>query len=184
LTVAEIESVLKAIDRQTAKGKRDYAMTLLLSVYGLRGIEVVRLRLDDIDWREHKLTIGPRKAGNRTTYPLTVPVGEAILTYLRNGRPESSHRQVFLSAVAPFGPLVRITQLIQQYMARASVRVARPGSHTFRYSCAQRLFEEGLSLKEIGDCLGHARPESTQRYTKIAIEQLRAVASGDGEDLL
>src|SRR5208282_3594090 len=102
LTRAEVEAVLAAVDRQTPQGRRDYPMLLLLAVYGLRGIEVIRLRLDDIDWRKQVLSVRARKAGNHTAYPLAVSVGEAIVSYLQNGRPQSTHREVFLSTVAPF----------------------------------------------------------------------------------
>jgi integrase/recombinase XerD len=187
LTRAEIDAVLAVIDRKTPVGLRDYAIVSLLAVYGLRGIEVVRLRLDDLDWRRRLLFIRGRKAGNNTTYPLSASVGDAIVAYLRDGRRESSHRRLFLTTVAPFTPLASSDALIAQvkrYLALAGLRVARPGTHTFRYSCAQRLFEQGLPLKTIGDYLGHRDTTVTQRYTKIALEQLRDVAVGVGEDLL
>jgi integrase/recombinase XerD len=118
---------------------------------------------------------------------LSASVGDAIVAYLRDGRPESSHRCVFLTTVAPFTPLASTDALIgrvKQYLAKAGLRVTRPGTHSFRYSCAQRLFEQGLPLKTIGDYLGHRDTTVTQRYTKIALEQLRDVAVGGGEDLL
>jgi integrase/recombinase XerD len=187
LTRAEIESVLAVIDRLTPLGKRDYAMLLLLAVYGLRGIEVRRLRLDDIDWRNETLRIVNRKAGNTTTYPLAAAVGDAILSYLKDGRPASTHREVFLTVTAPITPLASTDSQgnqLRKYMAQAGVTVERPRTHLFRYSCASRLFEQGLDLKTIGDYLGHAHPKSTQGYTKIALDQLREVALGDAEDLL
>jgi site-specific recombinase XerD len=114
-------------------------------------------------------------------------VADAIVEYLRNGRPVSSHREVFLSVIAPFRPLrsgFALASHIVKYLQRAGIAVDRPGTHLFRYSCAQRLFEEGMSLKFIGDYLGHADLHSTLRYTKIAFDQLREVALGDAEDLL
>ena len=187
LTRAEIDAVLAVIDRQTSVGRRDYAMVSLLAVYGLRGIEVVHLRLDDLDWHRQLLHIRHRKAGNNTTYPLSVPVGEAILSYLQQGRPSSTHREVFLTVNAPFTPLAPgdgLANRVKKYLAKAGIRVEKPGTHSFRYSCAQRLFEKGLPLKTIGDYLGHRDTSTTQRYTMIAIDQLREVALGDGEDLL
>jgi integrase/recombinase XerD len=187
LTRTEVEAVLAAIDRQSSQGKRDYAMFLLLTTYGLRGIEVRRLRLDEIDWRNEKFHIRKRKAGNNTTYPLAASVGEAILSYLKNGRPKSAHRQVFLSIRPPIYPLNAtgtVTSLAQKYMRLAGVQVEMAGTHTFRYSCAQRLLEVGTPLKNIGDYLGHGHPDSTQHYMKIAVEQLREVANGGAEDLL
>jgi integrase/recombinase XerD len=187
LTRPEIESVLVAIDRSTALGRRNHAMILLLAVYGLRGGEVIRLRLNDIDWRNQILHIRRRKAGNNSTYPLSSEVGEAIVAYLQQGRPTSPLREVFLRTCAPFTRLASSASLnfwVKRYVARSGIRVARPGTHSFRYSCAQRLFEQGMPIKSIGDFLGHRGTVTTQRYTKIALEQLREVASGDGEELL
>jgi site-specific recombinase XerD len=187
LTEEEVKTVLSVVDRQAPRGRRNYAMMMLLCVYGLRGIEVIRLRLEQIDWRNERLLVRARKAGNSTSYPLTASVGEALLSYLQAGRPAVSHREVFLSIKPPFLPLQTthaLSRLTRAFMARANVQVKRPGTHTFRYSCAQRLFERGISLKAVGDFLGHRDPNSTQRYTKIAISELRQVALGDGEDVL
>lgn len=187
LTRSEVKAVFAVVDRLSPRGKRDFAMMLLLSVYGLRGIEVVRLRLDDINWRNQILHIRGRKAGNQTIYPLSASVGEAILSYLRDERPESEHREVFLTISPPFSPFANSGTLchhVKAYIAKAGIRIDRPGMHAFRYSCAQRLLGKGESLKTIGDYLGHSHPQSTQRYTKIAIDQLRDVAIGDGEDVL
>jgi integrase len=187
LTTAEVQAVVAAVDRQAPLGRRNYATLLLLAVYGLRGIEVRRLRLDDIDWRQRQLHIRRRKAGNSTTYPLDLAVGEAIVAYLRNDRPVSPHREVFLSSMPPFPPLrttASLSRFVRASMAKAGVSVGRPGTHTFRYSCAQRLLEREVPLKAIGDFLGHHDPSSTQHYMKIALGQLRDVAQGDGEDLL
>jgi integrase/recombinase XerD len=187
LIAAEVQAVLAVVNRQVPMGRRNYAILLLLAVYGLRGIEVRRLRLDDIDWRQRQLHIRRRKADNNTTYPLDLAVGEAIAAYLRNDRPDSPHREVFLSVLPPFAPL-RTThalgRMARAYMAQAGVCVDHPGTHTFRYSCAQRLLEEEVPLKVIGDFLGHQDPSSTQRYMKIALGQLHEIALGDGEDLL
>jgi len=187
LTRPEVEAMLAAIDRQQARGRRDYAMVLLLATYGLRGIEVIHVRLDDIDWRGQKLHIRRRKAGNNSTYPLTGPVGDALLSYLQHGRPDSTHREVFLSFRAPFlplGPKGALASVVRKHLALAGVRVERPGTHTFRYSCAQRLVEQGMPLKTVADYLGHLDVNTTYRYTMIAMDQLRDVASGEGEDLL
>lgn len=187
LTEEEVKAVLAVINRQTPRGRRNYAMMMLLSVYGLRGIEVIRLCLDEIDWRNQRLFIRRRKAGNSTTYPLTPSVGEALLDYLQAGRVAVSHREVFLSIKPPFLPLRTtgaISRLTRKFMAQANIRVERPGTHTFRYSCAQRLLERGIPLKSVGDFLGHRDPGSTQHYTKIAFGELRQVALGDGEDML
>lgn len=187
LTRAEIETVLARIDRTTVVGRRDYAMVMLLAVYGLRGAEVIQLGLGDIDWRGQLLHVRNRKAGNSTTYPLSTSVGDAILAYLQRGRPPSRFRQVFLTKSAPYRPLGSgdcIANQIRKYLTAAGVRIAKPGTHSFRYSCAQRLFEVGQPLKVIGDYLGHSQVDTTRRYTMIDFERLRDVALGDGEELL
>ena len=183
---SQMQAILSQIDRTTSAGLRDYAMILLLTTYGLRGIEVIRLRLDDVDWANNVLHIKARKAGNNTDYPLASSVAKALIQYLKKTRPRSSHRHLFLSLKVPYGPLACTWALgdrIRQYMKAAGIQVARPGAHTFRYSCAQSLLKRGTPLKVISDYLGHIEPGTTQQYIKIAIDDLRGVALGDGEEV-
>ena len=182
----EIKSMLSAVDQNSAIGKRDYAILMLLSTYGLRGIEVTQLRLEDIDWRAKKIRFCGRKSGSNSTYPLTKPVAESIISYLENSRHESRYREVFISHRAPFKPIrtVAIRHIVQKYLKIAGIDTHLRGAHILRYSCAQRLFENDFSTKVIGDYLGHRSPETTQRYIKIDIKHLREVALNDGEDIL
>jgi len=185
LTRAQVQDVLSVVDRNTPVGRRDYPMLLLLATYGLRGCEVIRLRLDDIDWPRKILHIRKRKAGNSTSYPLADSAAQAIITYLQEGRPASPHREIFLKLRPPHAPLGRrFNKQVCKYLGQAGIAIAHPGTHIFRYSCAQRLFAEGMTLKSIGDYLGHGSLDSTLRYTKIDVDQLRAVACNTGEDLL
>src|SRR5262249_17971211 len=98
---AETERMLAPVDGRGAVGKRDYAILLLLVTYGLRGREVAALTLDDIDWERERLRVPERKAGHSTAYPLSPIVGEAIVDYLRHGRPAIPDRPVFMRAMAP-----------------------------------------------------------------------------------
>lgn len=182
----EVEKVLAAVDRRSTCGKRDYAMLLLLATYGLRACEVATLTLDDIDWHHDRLRIRERKAGNTTTYPLSSVVGAAIIDYLRNGRPSTTHREVFMRAEAPLAPIgsAAVVCRAAHFLRKAGINVPRPGSHVLRHSCVQRLVDAHFSLKHIGDYVGHRSTSSTQIYGKVAIEQLREVARGDGEDVL
>jgi len=186
LTRKEIRVMLSSIDRRTSIGKRDYAMFLLLSTYGLRGGEVARLKLDDIEWRTDVIHVRGRKAGNHTQYPLTASVGESILSYLKKARPPNHHRQIFLSHKAPHNPLTRsaLTTVAKKYLSRAGLATDRRSSHTFRYSCAQRLFEDEFPIKVIADYLGHRSLRSTQRYVQIDLKHLREVAMNSSEDML
>jgi integrase/recombinase XerD len=182
----QVERVLAGVDRRSACGKRDYAMLLLLSTYGLRACEVASLTLDDIDWRRERLRIRDRKAGNTTTYPLSSVAGAALIDYIKNARPTTSHRQVFLRTSAPLDPVgsAAVSCRAAHFIRQAGISVARPGSHTLRHSCVQRLVNAHFPLKHIGDYIGHRNSASTQIYAKIAIEQLREVAQGHGEDVL
>jgi integrase len=159
---------------------------LLLVTYGLRGREVAALTLDDIDWKNDRLRVPERKAGHSTAFPLSLVVGEAILEYLRHGRPKTPDRHVFFRAVAPRRPIgpAAVSSLCRAYLLRAGVEVPRPGSHTLRHSAVQRLVDADFPLKTIGDFIGHRSARSTEVYAKVAVERLREVALGDGEAVL
>ncbi len=181
----DVRKMLEVVDRRSILGKRDYAILLLLLTYGLRACEVANLRLNDIDWKRERLLISERKAGHNTAYPLSTVVGEAIVDYLKNGRPETSERHIFFRVMAPKVPLrsKAISVRVTHYLHKAGIKVGRPGSHTLRHTCVQRLVDAEFSFKAIGDYVGHASPSSTQVYTKISVETLREVALGCGEEL-
>jgi site-specific recombinase XerD len=180
-----VQKMLDQVDRRTAGGRRDYAMLLLMVTYGLRAREVSVLTLDDIDWKRDRLHVRERKADHTTAYPLARVVGEAIIDYLKNGRPDVQSRELFWRHLAPRAPLTHaaVSSIASKYLHRAGVPVARPGSHTLRHACVQRLVDGGFPLKTIGDYVGHRSPSSTMIYAKVQVDALREVALGDGEDL-
>lgn len=182
----EVGQLLDAVDVRTPLGKRDYAILLLLVTYGLRSLEVSRLSLESFDWKNERLIIPERKAGHSTTFPLSPIVAESIINYLQYGRPKSNERSLFLRSIAPYTPLSweAIGQRVTRYLRKAEIDVARPGSHTLRHTCVQRLVDAHFSLKTIGDYVGHSTPISTQVYTKIDVEALREIACGNVEDVL
>lgn len=183
---AQVQQVLDCVDRRTPAGKRDYAILLLLVTYGLRSREVAALRLDDIDWRHDRLTVPGRKAGHSTAFPLATSVGEALLAYVKDGRPQCQDREVFMRSAAPVRPLgaAAVSSLCRARLLRAGIEVPRPGSHTLRHSAVQRLVDAQFPLKTIGDFIGHRSPRSTEVYAKVDVEALRQVALGDGEEVL
>lgn len=183
---AEVNRVLAGVDRRTAAGRRDYAVLLLLVTYGLRAREVAALTLDDIDWRRERLAVPERKAGHSTAFPLSAVVGEAILDYLQHGRPVTTDRRVFFRAAAPRRPIgaAAVSSLARHHLLKAGVEVPRPGSHTLRHSAVQRLVDADFDLKTIGDFVGHRSARSTEIYAKVAVDALREVALGDGEEVL
>jgi site-specific recombinase XerD len=182
----DVGRVLALPDRRTPVGKRDYAILLLLATYGLRAREIVAMTLDDIDWKRGRLAIPERKAAHSTAFPLSGAVGDALAGYLRNGRPQTDDRHVFFRAMAPVRPVggAAVSGCARRYLLLAGVDVPRPGSHTLRHSAVQRLSDDGFDLKTIGDFVGHRSPASTDIYAKVAVESLREVALGDGEEAL
>jgi len=182
----QVRQLLEAVDQRGPVGKRDYAILLLLITYGLRAREVAALTLDAIDWSNERLAVPERKAGHSMIYPLSTVVGEAIIDYLQQARPQSTERALFLRSCAPHTPLgwPAISQCVARRLRNAGIVIARAGSHTLRHTCVQRLVEAHFSLKEIGDYIGHSRPESTAIYAKVDLDALREVALGDGEEVL
>lgn len=186
ITWAEVSRLLESIDRRGAVGKRDYAILLLLVTYGLRAREVAALRVEDIDWRRERLHVPGRKAGHSTTFPLSPIVGEAIVYYLKEARPPSPERALFLRAMAPHSSVTHgaISLVARRAIRKAGIDVPRPGSHTLRHTCVQRLVDSRVSLKTIGDYMGHRTAVATGVYAKIDVEALREIALGDGEAVL
>ena len=165
---------------------RDRAILLLLAVYGLRSGEVRSLRLDDIDWKKDRFTIARSKSGRPDVLPLEPHTGNAIAHYLRQGRPKCDSRCVFVTLRAPFRPLSG--GALHHLVSHRLLPVAGPGKgrgpHALRHACARRLVDAGLSLKEIGDHLGHRSPDSTRIYAKVDLNSLRMVAMEDLGGLL
>lgn len=169
---------LESIDRTQSSGLRDYAMFLLIATYGLRGCDIASLKLADIDWRAGEVHIIQSKTRHPLKLPLTDPVAEALLTYLRNGRPRSAHREIFLTACAPIVPIKRQTAgyVYRRRVTRSDLAIPFRGVHCLRHSYAVHLLRQGVSLKSIGDVLGHRSTESTCVYLRLALDDLRDVA--------
>ncbi len=174
----EIKKILRSVDMSTKSGLRHYAILLLLTTYGLRASEVARLNLEDIDWRKETIHIAQSKTGKDLWLPLVPRVGNAIVAYLKRARPSSRHRQVFLLTCAPWKPLTssNIGYTVRQHVRLAGIDAPHSGPHMLRHSFATDLMRRGVSLKQIGDLLGHRLPESTHIYTKTATDKLREVA--------
>jgi len=166
-------------DRSPA-GLRDYAIWMLLTTYGLRGAEVKGLQLSDIDWRGERLRIRHGKTGAYSELPLLRKSANALLDYLQHGRPATSERTVFLRAQAPYRPLAYSTPLhgvVSRRLAAVGVVPAgKHGTHALRHARAVSLLRGGVSLKVIGDVLGHRSERSTAPYLKLATDDLRSVA--------
>lgn len=177
----EITQILKVTRRdRSAQGRRDFAILMLLAMYGLRAGEIVRLALDDIDWRAETIVIRHSKVRGTTVLPLLPAVGEALLGYLRSGRPKTTAREVFIRMFAPlqgFSQKSVLHSLVSRRIAAAGIRpTGKHGPHVFRHAHAVGLLRAAVPMKTISDLLGHRTSRSTAIYLKLDSEELRAVA--------
>lgn len=174
----QVRQLLASIDRRSGTGRRDYAIVLLLARLGLRSGEVASLTLDDVDWKAGQLTVHG-KSGRRNELPLPTEVGKAIAAYLKDGRPHSTSRFVFLRAKAPvrgFRGASGVGSIVRHSLQRSGLDTPSLGAHQFRHGLATEMLRQGASLGEIGDVLGHRHPQTTTIYTKVDIEALRSLA--------
>jgi site-specific recombinase XerD len=160
---------------------RDKVIAMLFALYGFRATEVAMLKLDDVDWEQSLISVLRVKRRGRQTYPLTAPVGNALVRYLREVRPVSSSREIFLTLVPPFRPISRsgLYPRISKRMRRLGISAPHFGPHALRHACAAHLVAERFSLKEIGDHLGHRSAKTTRIYAKVDLAGLREVAAFD-----
>lgn len=152
---------------------------MLLAKLGLRASEVASLTLDEIDWRSGEMLIRA-KGRQRARMPMPVDVGAAVVTYLRDGRPTSSCRQLFLRMPAPhvgFASGCAITMIAKTALERVSVcGYAHHGAHIFRHSLATELLRSGATLSEIGQLLRHESHDTTRIYAKVDVQRLRTLS--------
>jgi site-specific recombinase XerD len=182
----DVKRLLAAAQGDHRADIRARPMLMLLAVYGLRAGEVVGLRLEDFDWEREMLTVPHGKGQRPRIYPLCRSVGDAVLRYLQKVRPKSARREAFLNVRSPFGPVSAslLGHIVRQRLRALGTTFPHYGAHALRHSCATHLLEQGLSLKEIGDHLGHRSSESTQIYAKVDLRGLRTVGDFDLEGLL
>jgi site-specific recombinase XerD len=174
--------LLGAVDRSSAKGKRDYAILLLACRLGLRAGDIRTLKLDQLHWDDSTIEVTQSKTGVPLILPLTAEVGEALIDYLKSGRPVTAHREVFLKVNPPFDPFAadcNLHHIISYWRRLAGVRfrsAQKRGMHSLRHTLATRLLEKGTPFTTIAEILGHTSLESTRIYAKADVEALRSVA--------
>lgn len=192
------ETIPKGLNRDevirllaTSEGDRPFdirarAILMLLITYGLRAGEVSGLRVDNLEWEQEMLRVRCPKPGRMHLYPLSRGVGQAILHYLREVRPVHPERRLFLTLKAPIRPLSRgvIKGIVSARLDRLGITGKRRGPHALRHAAAQHLLDQGLSMKMVGDYLGHRSVAATSVYAKVQLDALREVADIDLEGLL
>ncbi len=178
----EIEAVLSLIDRDTAKGKRDYAMIMLAVVTGLRAVDIMRLKLTDIDWRKGEINLIQAKTGQNLQLPLTTDIGEALQDYILNGRQLSLEPYIFLRCRIPYRPFtdaVAIGDIYDEYRKAAGYeRTAFDGKgfHSLRRTVGTNLVTSDIALTDAAQLLGKIKPESMKKYIALDAAHLKECA--------
>ena len=184
----EVSAILSETGQMTtATGIRNHAILSLLATYGLRSSEVAELRLRDIDWRTGTIHLRRAKGCRPQLMPLLDEVAQPLLKYILDARPKQPKRQeVFLTVRAPFHGICTSTvyQVASNSLRGRNLNIRHHGPHSYRHSCATRLVNEGLSLKEVADVLGHVKIDTTAIYAKVNFTRLREVSDMSWKEVL
>ena len=175
----EEEQLIGSLESSTERELRDRAMILCMARLGLRVSEIVRLRLDDIDWRAGVIRVVSRKTGHGALLPLTGEVGAALADYLQRGRPDTTAREVFVLVWIRRGAPISdsmVGRAVDNALRRAGIEAATRGGNLLRHSLATGLQARGVGLSEIAGLLGHSCLATTRIYAAVDIEALRQVA--------
>lgn len=180
-TKDEIGCLIDSVDRSNPKGKRDIAMILLAARLGLRASDICALRFENIHWETNTIQLTQRKTKEKIELPLLVEIGNAIIDYLKFGRPTSDLPYIFLRAGQPYDKLEEPTlhSIVSFYLKRAgisNIEKKKHGPHALRHSLAGILLEKKTPLPVISEVLGHTSTESTKSYLRIDLDSLRQCA--------
>lgn len=176
-TKDEIATLLSKVDRGNPKGKRDYLVLILASYLGMRSSDICRLTFENIDWEGNAINIVQIKTDIPVSLPLLPEVGNAIVDYLKGGRPQSDERRILLNASAPYGPMRSTTvySIVSASFRKAGIDTTdkRHGAHSLRHSLASRMLEDHTAMPVISESLGHSDTNSTMYYLRVDITSLR-----------
>lgn len=178
---AEIVHVLQSVDRKTATGKKEYIILILAAKLGLRASDIIRIELENIKWDADTIEFHQQKTGHFIQLPLTEDIRYALLDYLKNSRPQTALKNIFVRERAPLAPYedsATIFGIVSKYIKKAGIEtgVRHHGPHSLRNSMASNLLEEKAPLPVISAALGHSSTKNTSRYLRIDIGLLRSVA--------
>jgi integrase len=176
----EIKRIEETVGQSSAVGKRDYAMLLLATRLGLRSSDIAGLTFGNLNWDRNTICLTQFKTKKVIELPLLADVGEAIINYLKYGRPVSGLGQVFLSACAPYRPVSRlvINGAVSRTIIASGVDITgrKFGPHAMRHTLASQLLRNGISLPVISETLGHSDTQATMNYLRIDINNLMRCA--------
>jgi len=181
-----VDQILAAVDRSTALGKRDYAMLALAARCGLRPSDIRALRFDDIHWRQQRIVFVQSKTQRLLELPLLGDVQEALVDYIRDGRPQCAAREIFVRHLAPIRPLAKRNNLwpvMDRALRAAGIELpGQPsGLYLLRHSLATRMLRHGVSMDTISGVLGHSSVRATRAYAQVDLVGLRSVAIAEEE---
>lgn len=175
----EVERVIASCDPASPVGKRNRAILLLIARLGLRAGDIVQLRLRDIDWKGGWICVSG-KSKRETQLPLTQELGQAIVDYLQDARPQSNTDAVFVRSHAPFRAFanhIAVSAIVKRAMRRAGVTcLSRGAAHVLRHSAATSMLRHGASLQDIAAILRHSSIDTTQIYAKVDVTALQRIA--------
>lgn len=182
-----VNALVKHYGTSDVRGKRNTAIIAMMAIYGMRSSEVANLKLKDIDWDKELIYLHRAKRGGLQSFPLMPEVGNLIADYLRSGRNNELGRDnLFLTLFMPYKNISKncIYNIVSQAYRSLDVSVKHKGGHSLRHACASHLINNGSSLKEISDLLGHRLFDTTRIYAKVDIYNLRSVAEINWEGVI
>ncbi len=175
----DVRAMIASCSGNKPSDLRARAILLLFAIYGLRSSEVSNLALEDIDWYDESFLIRRAKNGGTQRLPLQFEVGEAILLYLKAGRPKCKCRSLFVTLHTPYRavPVGSLLAVVRLRMKTLGIEAPQTGPRGFRHACATQLLHKGYSLSEIADFLGHRNTASVSIYAKPSASSIRRVSS-------
>lgn len=175
LSAEELGRLLAAVDRGNPLGKRDYAVLVTAALLGLRDSDITALTFANIDWEKQSISLVQQKTGEPVYLPLLPAVAEAIVDYLKHGRPETGCKNVFVRHCAPYGAMVSFYSTMAKHMARAGIKSSTTpmrGMHILRHTLASGLIMQGEIYQTVSAALGHKNSASTDAYAHIDVDGL------------
>lgn len=177
---SEISRIIKSVERSSAIGKRDYLILLLAAEYGWRTRDIVSFRFNQIDWDKNVIHFNQSKTDIPVEYPLLSSVGNAIVDYLKHGRPKTDAKEIIVAADTakkgqPLSPPT-VHSIVSKYMSKANIKnwkSKKHGAHSLRHSLATNMLKNNVSMPVISTVMGHQSTETTKIYLSVDIEKLR-----------
>ena len=178
----ELTAILNQVDKSTARGKRNYAIIMLGVVFGLRAVDIIRLKLSDIDWVHGEIKVVQAKTQNSLALPLTTDVACAVRDYILYARPKTNENFIFLRVKAPYLPIrdaCSIGNVYDNYRRKAGlVREAFDGKcfHSLRRSLGKNMVTAGVPVNIAAQVLGQENANSAEKYISLDSEHLKECA--------